>query len=100
MRDIILPIYADHLREVFLAEISDDELAYGHPYDLGDDHGYFICEADRTCPLAGVEILGKTASYEAALRLAELYSLRLSQQALQDHQPTIADLKHQPPSPE
>jgi hypothetical protein len=64
----------DDLREVFLSEVSDESVTQGHAYDLGDDHGYFICELDRTRPGAGVEVLGKAASYEAAIRLAELYA--------------------------
>ena len=91
MREITLPIYADEAREVFLAELPDEELTCGHAYDLGDDHGYFICELDRTQPSAGIEILGKVASYEAALRLVELYSLHVSQGAPRYPQSTTAD---------
>lgn len=79
MRDVILTIYADDSRQVFLSEVSDDDLADEYAYDLGDDHGYFICELDLRQPLAGVEVLGKAASYEAALRLVELYNSKASQ---------------------
>jgi hypothetical protein len=73
MSEKILSIYMDDLREVFLSEIYDGALAANHAYDLGDDHGYFICEVDKTMPHAGIEVLGKVASYDAALRLAELF---------------------------
>jgi hypothetical protein len=75
MRETVLSLYSDSQREVFLAEIEEAALAHGHAYDLGDDHGYFICEIDRPSPFSGVEILGKVASYEAALRLADLYAI-------------------------
>lgn len=73
MANVILPLYSDNLREVFLSEVADESAIHGHPYDLGDDHGYFICEIDRTSPLSGIEVLGKLASYDAAVRLAEMY---------------------------
>ena len=79
MRDVILPLFSDDFREIFLSEVWDETVTLGHAYDLGDDHGYFICEIDKTRPHAGMEVLGKVASYEAAIRLAEIYLSAASQ---------------------
>lgn len=73
MREIILPLFSDENREVFLSEVDDSSVVNGHSYDLGDDHGYFICELDKRRPHAGIEVLGKAASYDAALRLSEIF---------------------------
>lgn len=73
MRDVILQLFSDESKEVFLSEVSDEKVAQGHSFDLGDDHGYFICEVDKSRPHAGIEVLGKVASYDAAIRLAEIY---------------------------
>lgn len=39
---------------------------------LGGDYGYFIYEMDSDRPNAGIEVIAKAASVEAALRLYEL----------------------------
>lgn len=73
MRSQILSLYCDESREVYLSEMPESRPCQDFDFDLGDEHGYFICEIDKTSSCSGVEILGKTASYEAALRLAEIY---------------------------
>jgi hypothetical protein len=40
---------------------------------FGDDFGYFIYEYSLRQPHAGLEVLAKAASYDAALRLADIY---------------------------
>lgn len=72
MRETTFPLYEDDKRQVFLSLLADSDLLDGQQFDLGDDHGYFICEIDKDAPLSGIEVLGKTASYEAALRLFEM----------------------------
>jgi hypothetical protein len=42
-------------------------------YSLGDDTGYFIYEFDKKQPEAGIEILAKAASYEAAIRIVDIF---------------------------
>lgn len=44
---------------------------------LGGDYGYFIYEMDSDKPNAGIEVIAKAASEEAALRLYELLTGRL-----------------------
>lgn len=39
---------------------------------LGGDYGYFIYEMDSDKPNAGIEVIAKAASVEAALRLYDL----------------------------
>jgi hypothetical protein len=39
---------------------------------LGGEYGYFIYEVDPQSPHAGVEIIGKVSSIDAALRLHDL----------------------------
>lgn len=73
MLERILLLYADEQREVFLAEVADPAAPTGHQYDLGDDHGYFICEANPSAPASGYEVLGKVASYDAAVRLHDVF---------------------------
>ena len=41
---------------------------------LGDDSGYFIYEYDSGRPAAGIEILAKAASYDAAIRIVDIYT--------------------------
>ena len=76
MIERILLLYADEKREVFLSEIADQADVGDHQYDLGDDHGYFICEADPSAPASGYEVLGKVASYDAAVRLQDMFAKR------------------------
>lgn len=40
---------------------------------LGDDTGYFIYEYDPRRQEAGIEILGKAASYDAAVRIMDIF---------------------------
>ncbi len=44
---------------------------------MGGDYGYFIYEMDSDKPNAGIEVIAKAASEEAALRLYELLTGRL-----------------------
>lgn len=45
-------------------------------YDVGDHSGYFLYEEDLNDPLAGIELLAKAASYEAAIVLMEMLERR------------------------
>jgi hypothetical protein len=60
-------------REVCIAPISSDVFEDNEADSLGDDSGYFIFEYDADRPSSGIEILGKAASYDAALRLIEIF---------------------------
>ena len=70
-------LFSAHLpdgREVRVAPVSLDAYEANQAHNLGDDTGYFIYEFDAEQTAGGIEILGKTASYEAALRLADVFA--------------------------
>lgn len=58
-------------RTICVAQISRDTYEANQAQILGDDTGYFIYEFDPTHTAGGIEILAKTLSYEAAVRLTE-----------------------------
>ena len=60
-------------REVCIAPVSSDAFDQNETDSLGDDSGYFIFEYDANRPASGIEILGKAASYDAALRLIDIF---------------------------
>jgi len=68
-------------REVTIAPISRDAFEDNEAYALGDDSGYFIYEVDTHRPSTGIEILAKAASYDAALRLIDIYMVASSGRA-------------------
>lgn len=63
-------------REICVSPLAGLTLKNAH-YDgqLGDEYGYFIYECDRTRQFAGIEVLAKAASYEAAMRLVDIYTM-------------------------
>lgn len=73
MRDVIFSARLRDGREVCVAPISRDTFEANKAYELGDDCGYFIFEYDTQKPSTGIEILAKAASYDAAVRLVDLY---------------------------
>ena len=60
-------------REICVSPISQDTFEANKAYPLGDDTGYFIYEYEADNPAAGLEILAKAISYEAAIRLIDIY---------------------------
>ena len=56
-----------------MAPISSDTFEANKAYALGDDSGYFIYEFDANRPASGIEILGKAVSYDAAVRLVDIF---------------------------
>ena len=59
-------------KQICIAPVSIDAFEANEAYALGDDTGYFIYERDGR-KSAGIEILGKAASYEAATRLVDIF---------------------------
>lgn len=57
-----------------MSPISLDAFVANKAEALGDDSGYFIYEFDAAHPTAGIEILAKAASYDAAIRIIDIYS--------------------------
>lgn len=60
-------------RELCISPISSDTFQANKADALGDDSGYFIYEFDNDRPSAGIEILAKAASYDAAIRIVDIY---------------------------
>ena len=86
-------------RQVCIAPISADAFEDNGAHSLGDDSGYFIYEYDADRAATGIEILAKAASYDAAMRIIDIF---LSVQGRQvTHQlPVPADASPQlPPAP-
>jgi hypothetical protein len=73
MTDFCFSIRLSDKRELCLAPVSRDAFEANGAHALGDDCGYFIYEFDTEHPAAGIEILGKALSYEAAIRLVDIY---------------------------
>jgi hypothetical protein len=59
--------------EVCVAPVSADAFEANSVYTLGDDTGYFLYEFDNRQPETGIEILAKAASYDAAMRLVDIF---------------------------
>ena len=69
-------LFSAHLpdgNEVCIASISRDAFCDNGVESLGDDTGYFIYEYDPRQSEAGIEILGKAASYDAAVRIMDIF---------------------------
>jgi hypothetical protein len=60
-------------RAICVSPISSDTFEANQAYPLGDDSGYFIYEYDADRPSSGIEILAKAVSYDAAIRLIDIY---------------------------
>jgi len=71
MEDVFLTARIDDKRSVCISPLPTKtykEVAKG----LGGEFGYFIYEVDNSMPTAGIQVIGKAASIDAALRLFDL----------------------------
>jgi len=48
---------------------------------LGGEYGYFVYEIDSRFPNAGIDVIAKAASLEAALRLFDIISAQRAEAA-------------------
>jgi hypothetical protein len=60
-------------REICVSPISADTFEANKAHSLGDDTGYFIYEFDTCRPSTGIEILAKAMSFDAAVRLVDIF---------------------------
>lgn len=68
MEDFFLEVRIDDQKSICISPLpakTYKEAAKG----LGGEFGYFIYETSQAHPEAGIEVIGKAASLEAALRL-------------------------------
>lgn len=75
MRNILFSSQLPDGRELCVSPVSSDAFRANQADTLGDDSGYFIYEYDNNRPTAGIEILAKAASADAALRLIDIYEM-------------------------
>lgn len=72
MEDIFLSASVDGRRTICLSPLSYRSYRDAGGKGLGGDYGYFIYEIDEGCPGAGIEVIAKAKSADAALRLYEM----------------------------
>ena len=74
MKHLLFSTQLEDGRELCVSPLSIDAFEANHAHTLGDDSGYFIYEFDTNRPSAGIEILAKAASFDAAIRLVDIYA--------------------------
>ena len=72
MDDVFLTARIGDTRSVCISPLPAKTYREAGGKGLGGEYGYFIYEIDSAFPNAGVEVIGKAASIEAAMRLFEL----------------------------
>ena len=73
MKQFLFSVRLPDGNEVCIAPVSADAFEDNGADSLGDDTGYFIYEYDPRRSEAGIEILAKAASYEAAVRIVDIF---------------------------
>lgn len=74
MDDILASIELGSGRSVHVAALARDTLKGSGAEHLGHA-GYFLFESDETPGRQGISVLGKAASFDAAMRLIEVFKL-------------------------
>lgn len=77
MEDIFLSTPVDGNKTLCVSPLSAQTYREAGGRGLGGDYGYFIYEMDGDKPNAGIEVIAKAASVEAALRLFDLLTGKL-----------------------
>jgi hypothetical protein len=72
MDDVFLTARINDSRSICISPLPAKTYREAGGKGLGGEFGYFIYEVDSTHPNAGVEVIGKAASIDAALRLFDL----------------------------
>lgn len=72
MEDVFLRAKLDARRSVCISPLPHKTYRESGGKGLGGQYGYFIYEVDNSRPEAGVAVIGKAASQEAALRIFEI----------------------------
>lgn len=72
MDDLNLTVQIDESRSLCIAPLPAQTYKEAKAKGLGGEFGYFIFEVDDSCPDAGISVIGKAASADAALRLFDL----------------------------
>jgi len=72
MDDVFLTARIDENRSICISPLPAKTYKEAGGKGLGGEFGYFVYEVDAAHPSAGVQVIGKAASVEAAMRLFEL----------------------------
>jgi hypothetical protein len=72
MDDIFLSTELGNGRVLCISALSAKTYKEAGGKGLGGDYGYFVYEVDATAPQAGIEVIAKAASVNAAMRLYEI----------------------------
>lgn len=72
MEDVFLTTRIDNFRSICISPLPARTYKQAGGKGLGGEYGYFIYETNDAAPHAGIEVIGKAASLEAAIRLFEL----------------------------
>jgi hypothetical protein len=72
MDDVFLRARVEGTREICISPLPAKTYREAGAKGLGGDLGYFIYEVDTARPECGVEVIGKAASIEAALRIFQI----------------------------
>lgn len=72
MDDLFLTARIDSTRTVCISPLPHKTYKETDARGLGGEYGYFIYEIDSSKPGAGLEVIGKAASVEAAIRIFEI----------------------------
>jgi hypothetical protein len=76
MDDVFLTARIDDTRSVCISPLPAKTYKEAGGKGLGGEYGYFIYEIDNANPNIGIEVIGKVASIDAALRLFGIISRR------------------------
>jgi hypothetical protein len=98
MEDVSLTVKIDDSRSLRIAPLPLRTYREAGGKGLGGELGYFIYEIDETQPNLGIEIIGKAASMDAAIRIYKLLSrvTNLSNRRDLLQLPGTADVAHEP----
>ena len=80
--DLFIVERIDKCRSLCLSTLARETVTEAEASHLGSDRGLFIYEVDESLGPAGVQVLAKAASVEAALRLIDLWRSRATMPVL------------------
>lgn len=74
MEDVFLSVRIENQKSVCISPLTGKLYREAGGKGLGGEYGYFIYEVDHALPGRGIEVIGKAASLEAALRIFDMIS--------------------------
>lgn len=73
--DLFVVDKIDENRSICISTLAKNTIINSDAHHLGGGGGYYIYEVDERPVFGGIIVLAKAASSEAALRLAEMWSM-------------------------